>query len=113
AWLEMLERDRARFVAAAAQAAPSPLGAGALAGSTLPLPAPPGQLPNSLDAVADRDFPLDHLSPSPPLFLPLSPARSHLCLLPPLPRRTSRMPPPRGPARAPPASRTPPRPGRP
>ena len=41
AWVEMLERDRARFAFAAAQAAPSPLGAGALAGSTLPLPPPP------------------------------------------------------------------------
>src|SRR5204863_2507567 len=41
AWAEMLERDRARFAFAAAQAAPSPLGAGALAGSTLPLSAPP------------------------------------------------------------------------
>jgi len=30
AWSEMLERDRARFAFAAAQAAPSPLGAGAL-----------------------------------------------------------------------------------
>ena len=41
AWVEMLERDRARFAFARAQAAPSPLGAGALAGSTLPLPPPP------------------------------------------------------------------------
>ena len=41
AWVEMLERDRARFAFAAAQAAPSPLGAAALAGSTLPLPPPP------------------------------------------------------------------------
>ena len=39
AWVEMLERDRARFAFAAAQAAPSPLGAGALAGTTLPLAA--------------------------------------------------------------------------
>jgi argininosuccinate lyase len=61
AWAEMLERDRMRFRFAAAQAAPSPLGAGALAGSTLPLPAPPGQLRNSLDAVSDRDFALDYL----------------------------------------------------
>jgi argininosuccinate lyase len=61
AWVEMLERDRERFRFAAAQAAPSPLGAGALAGSTLPLPAPPGQMRNSLDAVSDRDFALDYL----------------------------------------------------
>ena len=39
----------------------SPLGAGALAGSTLPLPPPERQLRNSLDAVADRDFALDYL----------------------------------------------------
>ena len=43
AWVEMLERDLVRFAFAAAQAAPSPLGAGALAGSTLPLPAAGGR----------------------------------------------------------------------
>jgi argininosuccinate lyase len=62
AWSAMLERDLARFAHAAEQAGPSPLGAGALAGSTLPLAAPPGlQAANSLDAVADRDFALDYL----------------------------------------------------
>jgi argininosuccinate lyase len=63
AWAEMLERDLARFAFAARQAEPSPLGAGALAGSTLPLPPAPGAEPlrNSLDAVADRDFALDYL----------------------------------------------------
>ena len=61
AWVEMLERDLARFAFAAAQARPSPLGAGALAGSTLPLPALPDAMRNSLDAVADRDFALDYL----------------------------------------------------
>jgi argininosuccinate lyase len=61
AWVEMLDRDRTRFRFAAEQSKPSPLGAGALAGSTLPLPAPPNQMPNSLDAVADRDFALDYL----------------------------------------------------
>ena len=35
AWMEMLERDRTRFEHAPAAAEPSPLGAGALAGSTL------------------------------------------------------------------------------
>ena len=39
AWVEMLDRDRARFAAAAEAASESPLGAGALAGSTLALPA--------------------------------------------------------------------------
>src|SRR5207253_5159746 len=61
AWVEMLERDRERFRFAARQAEPSPLGSGALAGSTLPLPQPAGALRNSLDAVADRDFALDYL----------------------------------------------------
>ena len=61
AWVEMLERDLGRFGAAAAAAGESPLGAGALAGSTLPLPPTDGQMRNSLDAVADRDFALDYL----------------------------------------------------
>ena len=61
AWVEMLDRDRARFRFAAERRRRSPLGAGALAGSTLDLPAPPGAMRNSLDAVADRDFALDYL----------------------------------------------------
>ena len=62
AWVEMLERDRRRFRFAREQAAPLPLGAGAVAGSTLELPPPPGEtMRNSLDAVADRDFALDYL----------------------------------------------------
>src|SRR5207248_2574077 len=56
AWVEMLERDRGRFEQARVAAEPSPLGAGALAGSTLPLPLPDNGMRNSLDAVADRDF---------------------------------------------------------
>jgi len=74
AWVEMLERDLARFAFAAAQAEPSPLGSGALAGSTLPLPAAEGagQLRNSLDAVADRDFALDYLYACTVLFTHLS-----------------------------------------
>jgi argininosuccinate lyase len=72
AWAEMLERDRARFAFARAQASPSPLGAGALAGSTLPLPAPPNAMRNSLDAVADRDFALDYLYAAAALFVHLS-----------------------------------------
>jgi argininosuccinate lyase len=80
AWLEMLERDRARFVFAAAQATPSPLGAGALAGSTLPLPAPPEQMRNSLDAVADRDFVLDYLYAAAVLFTHLSRIAEELVL---------------------------------
>ncbi len=73
AWVEMLERDVTRFGAAAAAAKPSPLGSGALAGSTLPLPPPEGeQLRNSLDAVADRDFALDYLYACTVLFTHLS-----------------------------------------
>jgi argininosuccinate lyase len=73
AWVEMLERDRARFRLAVEQTEPSPLGAGALAGSTLPLPPPPGPtMRNSLDAVADRDFVLDYLYACTLLFVHLS-----------------------------------------
>jgi argininosuccinate lyase len=72
AWVEMLDRDRTRFAAAADAAAKSPLGAGALAGSTLPLPAPPGQMRNSIDAVSDRDFALDYLYGAAVVFVHLS-----------------------------------------
>ena len=72
AWVEMLERDLGRFAAAAEAAAGSPLGAGALAGSTLGLPAAPGQMRNSVDAVADRDFALDYLYAAAVLFAHLS-----------------------------------------
>jgi argininosuccinate lyase len=72
AWVEMLDRDRRRFAAAAEAAAESPLGAGALAGSTLDLPAPAGQMRNSIDAVGDRDFALDYLYAAAVLFTHLS-----------------------------------------
>ncbi|MGH3077011.1 MAG: argininosuccinate lyase [Gaiellaceae bacterium] len=72
AWVEMLDRDRTRFAAAADAAAESPLGAGALAGSTLALPPPPRQMRNSIDAVADRDFVLDYLYAAAVLFTHLS-----------------------------------------
>ena len=72
AWVEMLDRDRSRFAAAAEAAAESPLGAGALAGSTLELPPPPRQMRNSIDAVADRDFVLDYLYAAAVLFTHLS-----------------------------------------
>ncbi|MFN2628183.1 MAG: argininosuccinate lyase [Gaiellaceae bacterium] len=80
AWIEMLERDETRFGFAAAQARPSPLGAGALAGSTLPLAAPPEQMRNSLDAVADRDFALDYLYACAVLHSHLSRIGEELCL---------------------------------
>ncbi len=72
AWVEMLDRDRRRFAAAAEAAAESPLGAGALAGSTLALPAPAGQMRNSIDAVADRDFAADYLYAVAVLYVHLS-----------------------------------------
>src|SRR5207237_7933491 len=69
-----------RFEAAARQAEPSPLGAGALAGSTLPLPQPANAARNSLDAVADRDFALDYLYAAVVLFIHLSRISEELCL---------------------------------
>jgi len=63
AWADALERDADRFAGARTRAAVSPLGAGALAGTTLPIdPAYTakqlklGLFTNSLDAVSDRDF---------------------------------------------------------
>lgn len=64
AYEAMLARDRARLVDAAARAAESPLGSGALAATTFPLDREgvaaalgfTGVTRNSLDAVGDRDF---------------------------------------------------------
>ena len=69
AWCWMLLRDQKRLAAAGAAADVSPLGAGALAGTTLPLnPAATAAelgfaavFENSLDAIADRDFVADLL----------------------------------------------------
>jgi argininosuccinate lyase len=73
AWFEMLERDTKRFTFAWTQADISPLGAGALAGSTIALPPPPGEtMRNSIDAVADRDFATDYLYACAALFVHLS-----------------------------------------
>ena len=80
AWVEMLERDLVRFAAAATSSRPSPLGAGALAGSTLHLPALGEQMRNSLDAVADRDFALDYLYAVAACFSHLSRVSMELCL---------------------------------
>jgi len=69
AYLEMLERDRARFADVAAHANWCPLGSGAIAGTTLPIDREytatllgfvdakgrPQVTQNSMDAVADRD----------------------------------------------------------
>ena len=59
AWVEMLERDPRSLLGRGRFGGGSPLGAAALAGSTLAIPPPDRQLRNSLDAVSDRDFALD------------------------------------------------------
>lgn len=80
AYVEMLERDSSRFDDAARRMNISPLGSGALAGSTLPLDrnytakllgfSQPSA--NSLDAVSDRDFAIEVLSASALLMTHLS-----------------------------------------
>jgi argininosuccinate lyase len=70
AFVEMLARDGARFAALRGRLRRSPLGSGALAGSTLPLDRGDtaealgfeGPTANSLDAVASRDGALEFLS---------------------------------------------------
>ncbi|MBI4566392.1 MAG: argininosuccinate lyase [Planctomycetes bacterium] len=63
AWADAIDRDRGRFADARRRAAVSPLGAGALAGTTLPIdPNLTARdlglrvFTNSIDAVSDRDF---------------------------------------------------------
>lgn len=70
AWMEMLDRDRARLADVAAHANWSPLGSGAIAGTTLPIDREftakalgfvdakgrPQVTQNSMDTVADRDL---------------------------------------------------------
>jgi argininosuccinate lyase len=70
AWMEMLERDRARLAEVAAHANWCPLGSGAIAGTTLPIDREfsakalgfvdtkgrPQVTQNSMDTVADRDL---------------------------------------------------------
>jgi len=70
AYFWMLERDRARFAFAEAQAGSMPLGSGALAGVNFDVDRRtvaeelgfPGVAPNSIDAVSGRDFVLDYLN---------------------------------------------------
>jgi argininosuccinate lyase len=80
AWVEMLERDVQRFEAAYGASAASPLGAGAVAGSTLRLPSPPNQVRNTIDGVADRDFVLDYLYACTLLFVHLSRISEEICI---------------------------------
>ena len=70
AYVEMAGRDRGRFADARARLNESPLGAGALAGTSFPIDRAMTSkalgfkrpMANSLDAVADRDFVLETLS---------------------------------------------------
>jgi argininosuccinate lyase len=80
AWIEMLDRDRGRLRFAAERSAEVPLGAGALAGSTLPLSIPERAMRNSIDAVSDRDFALDYLYAVAVLFVHLSRIAEELVL---------------------------------
>jgi len=80
AYVEMLERDRERFAQALARTSVMPLGAGALAATTLPIDRKmvarelgfKRVAQNSMDAVSDRDFVLDFLSASAILAVHLS-----------------------------------------
>jgi argininosuccinate lyase len=76
AWIAMLDRDHARFEPPTG----SPLGSGALAGTTLPIPKPEDSLANSIDAVSDRDFALDYLYAASVLFVHLSRIAEELVL---------------------------------
>ncbi len=80
AYFWMLERDKQRFVQNVERTNISPLGAGALAGTTFPIDRHysaellefAGIYENSLDAVSDRDFILEFLSASSILMMHLS-----------------------------------------
>ncbi len=70
AYVEMLGRDRGRVRDCRARANQSPLGSGALAGTSFPIDREmtaaalgfDGPMANSLDGVSDRDFALEYLS---------------------------------------------------
>lgn len=72
AYFWMFERDKQRFIDSLKRVNMSPLGAGALAGTTFPINREQTAeelgfkdvYPNSLDAVSDRDFALEFLSAS-------------------------------------------------
>ncbi|WP_163101233.1 argininosuccinate lyase [Peribacillus alkalitolerans] len=80
AYFWMLERDKQRFTECLKRINVSPLGAGALAGTTFPIDRVysaellgfEGIYENSLDAVSDRDFIVEFLSHSSILFMHLS-----------------------------------------
>jgi argininosuccinate lyase len=80
AYFWMLERDRERFADARKRINRSPLGAGALAGTGFPIDRGmtaqalgfESVLPNSLDAVSDRDFAIEFLACAANLMMHLS-----------------------------------------
>jgi argininosuccinate lyase len=80
AYFWMLERDRERFIESLKRINKSPLGAGALAGTTFPIDRQltaellgfDGMYENSIDAVSDRDFIIEFLSNSSMLMMHLS-----------------------------------------
>ncbi|HZG60818.1 MAG TPA: argininosuccinate lyase [Anoxybacillus sp.] len=80
AYFWMLERDRERFTESLKRINKSPLGAGALAGTTFPIDRQltaellgfDGMYENSIDAVSDRDFIIEFLSNSSLLMMHLS-----------------------------------------
>jgi argininosuccinate lyase len=88
AYVEMLERDRERFAQTLARTNVMPLGAGALAATTLPIDRKMvardlgfKQLAhNSMDAVSDRDFAVDFLSAAALLAVHLSRMSEELIL---------------------------------
>jgi argininosuccinate lyase len=88
AYVEMLERDRQRFIAAGERNSACPLGAAALAGTGFPIERQATALAlgfaeptaNSLDSVSDRDFALDYFSAAAQCSLHLSRLAEELIL---------------------------------
>ncbi|MET0501496.1 MAG: argininosuccinate lyase [Candidatus Binatia bacterium] len=88
AYCEMFERDRARFSAGLERINVLPLGAGALAGTSLPIDRHyvakllhfPRVSKNSIDTVSDRDFVLEFVAAAAILFVHLSRMAEELIL---------------------------------
>jgi argininosuccinate lyase len=88
AYVEMFERDRQRFSDCLERMNVSPLGAGALAGTTFPIDRKyvarllnfPKVAENSIDAVSDRDFVLEFIAASAILFVHFSRLAEELVL---------------------------------
>jgi argininosuccinate lyase len=88
AYVEMLQRDRERFADCLGRVNVLPLGAGALAGTTLPIDRAyvakllefPTVAANSVDAVSDRDFALEFLAAGAILAMHLSRLAEELVL---------------------------------